>query len=114
MANTNVTIMWLVKVKLYGNNPSKLPNKINVNSVNIKGKNYSPFSQILSQIIFAINSKNNSEIDCNRVGINFLFLIEINNKNDTDMIVRIIKNDELVKDKFKSKNSIGTNSLISN
>ena len=37
-ASAKVTMMWLVKVKLYGTMPSRLPNRMNMNSVNTSGK----------------------------------------------------------------------------
>ena len=44
----NVTIRWLVAVKLYGINPIRLLNKTKVNTTEIKGKYRSPFLFILS------------------------------------------------------------------
>ena len=40
--NVNVTIRWLVVVKLYGTKPIKLLNKTKVKITEIKGKNFSP------------------------------------------------------------------------
>jgi len=44
----NVTIRWLVVVKLYGINPIRLLNKTKVNTTEMKGKYRSPFLFILS------------------------------------------------------------------
>lgn len=44
----NVTIRWLVVVKLYGINPIKLLSKIKVKITEIKGKYFSPSLLILS------------------------------------------------------------------
>ena len=44
----NVTIRWLVVVKLYGINPIKLLSKIKVKRTEIKGKYFSPSLLILS------------------------------------------------------------------
>jgi len=46
--NVKVTIKWLVIVKLYGINPIKLLNKINVNRTEMKGKYFSPSTFMLS------------------------------------------------------------------
>jgi hypothetical protein len=44
----NVTIRWLVVVKLYGISPIKLLNRIKVKRTEIKGKYFSPSLLILS------------------------------------------------------------------
>ena len=46
--NVNVTIRWLVVVKLYGTKPIKLLNRTKVKITEIKGKNFSPSLFILS------------------------------------------------------------------
>ena len=38
IAITKVTTMWLVKVKLYGIIPRRLPNRMNMNSAKMNGK----------------------------------------------------------------------------
>ena len=37
-AMAKVTMIWLVKVKPYGMMPSRLPNRMNMKSVKMKGK----------------------------------------------------------------------------
>ena len=43
-AKANVTIRWLVTVKVQGINPIKLQKKINMNKENMKGKKDLPWS----------------------------------------------------------------------
>ena len=53
-ARTNVTIMWLVTVNEYGNIPTILQNKTNMNRVNMNGKKDLALEPAVSFIIFAI------------------------------------------------------------
>ena len=52
-ASVNVTIMWLVTVNEYGNIPTILQNKININKVNMNGKKDLALEPAVSFIIFA-------------------------------------------------------------
>ena len=52
-ARINVTIIWLVTVKEYGNIPTILQNKININKVNMNGKKDLALEPAVSFIIFA-------------------------------------------------------------
>ena len=54
-ANANVTMIWLVTVKEYGNIPIILANRTNINSVNINGKKDLALEPAVSFIIFATN-----------------------------------------------------------
>ena len=40
--------MWLVKVKKYGQTPSRLPNRMKKNSVKMNGKNARPSGPMVS------------------------------------------------------------------
>ncbi len=55
-----VTIIWLVQVKLYGSIPKRFPSKINMNKEKMKDKYFIPSFPILSPIIPAMNSYDNS------------------------------------------------------
>ncbi len=52
-AKTNVTIIWLVTVNEYGNMPTILQNKTNINRVNTNGKKDLALEPAVSFIIFA-------------------------------------------------------------
>ena len=52
----NVTMMWLVKVKLNGIRPTRLPNRMNMNSEKMNGKYLRPSDPTLSRTIPAMNS----------------------------------------------------------
>ena len=54
-ASMNVTMIWLVTVNEYGNIPTILENKTNINKVNINGKKDLALEKAVSFIIFGIN-----------------------------------------------------------
>ena len=76
-----VTIIWLVQVKLYGSIPSKFPNKININKEKINDKYFIPSFPILSPIMSAINSYDNSTNDWPLLGIIEEFFKPIDKKS---------------------------------
>ena len=51
MVSASVTTIWLVKVKSYGQTPSKLPNRMKKNSVKTKGKKARPSGPMVSRHI---------------------------------------------------------------
>ena len=53
-ASINVTMIWLVTVNEYGNIPTILQNKTNMNRVNMNGKKDLALEPAVSFIIFAI------------------------------------------------------------
>ena len=55
-ASASVTAMWLVKVKLNGSRPSRLPNRMKKNSVKMNGKNFRPSWPIGSRHIDMMKS----------------------------------------------------------
>ncbi len=55
-ASAKVTMMWLVKVKEYGIMPSRLPSRMNMNSVNTNGTNLRASCPALSRTMPATNS----------------------------------------------------------
>lgn len=65
----NVTIKWLVAVKLYGIKPIKLLNKIKLNKIKIKIKYFSLFIEIVSEINQTVISVTNSITFCQELGI---------------------------------------------
>src|SRR6266849_9602127 len=55
-ARAKVTAMWLVKVKLYGTMPMRLPNSTNMKSEKTKGKYALPALPTFSRTMLAMNS----------------------------------------------------------
>ena len=47
-ASASVTTIWLVKAKLYGHTPSKLPKRMKKKSVKTKGKKLRPSGPMVS------------------------------------------------------------------
>lgn len=67
--SVNVTIRWLVVVKLYGSKPIKLLKRIKLNKTEISGKYFSLFVEMISEISCAVTSATNSILFCHTLGI---------------------------------------------
>jgi len=106
--------MWLVKVKLYGIIPNMLPNRMNMNRENTKGKYFLPSLPTVSTSRFATNSYEISAMDCHRPGTSELFRIPKTRNSVIRRTERAINAAELVKAILVSPTLIGINSLISN